>query len=327
MLQEGRKIWENILSISRNISRTISLYGREVGPERKQRIVNLVAAFPYLLRHHIRPGCLCESETALQATLAQDRLLLQEPNIELVQTRHEGDKSLGGVTKAPVSYAAAPKRECWVNRKNLPWCLLDRPSLRRVAKAQNRPLWVCDRMAREIMDIQYGPNFSSRERLSLLSQVDKLTNTVGQCERIHQTAVPLNYARHSLRSLTLWLVTLPFAMVKDMGLLTGPVMGVMAWLLFGVYQIGYSIEDPFQGSLRLSILCDAIRNDVIGNDVESRDTAYELDWESTTTTTHGSDGVLPSPEMQSMLGLTTSAAAATSNLERVMAAATIRGIQ
>lgn len=46
--------------------------------------------------------------------------------------------------------------------------------------------------------------------------------------------------------------------------MTGPVMGIVAWLLFGVYQIGYSIEDPFQGSLRLSILCDAIRRDVIG---------------------------------------------------------------
>jgi putative membrane protein len=94
--------------------------------------------------------------------------------------------------------------------------------------------------------------------------VEKLTDAVGQCERIHQTAVPLNYARHSLRSLTLWLFTLPFALVKDLGLLTAPVTACIAWLLFGVYQIGYSIEDPFQGTLRLSILCDAIRRDVLG---------------------------------------------------------------
>jgi hypothetical protein len=48
-----------------------------------------------------------------------------------------------------------------------------------------------------------------------------------------------------------------------MGLLTGPATAVIAWLLFGVYQIGHSIEDPFQGSLRLSMLCDAIRKDVL----------------------------------------------------------------
>lgn len=87
--------------------------------------------------------------------------------------------------------------------------------------------------------------------------------SVGACERIHQTAVPLNYARHSLRSLTLWLFTLPFAVVEDFGLLTGPVMALAAWLLYGIYQIGYQIEDPFQGTLRLSILCDAIYRDVM----------------------------------------------------------------
>jgi hypothetical protein len=76
--------------------------------------------------------------------------------------------------------------------------------------------------------------------------------------------VPLNYARHSLRSLTLWLFTLPFALVKDLGFLTGPVAACIAWVLFGVYQIGYSIEDPFQGTIRLSILCDSIRKDVLG---------------------------------------------------------------
>ena len=49
----------------------------------------------------------------------------------------------------------------------------------------------------------------------------------------------------------------------------------MSWLLFGVYEIGYTIEDPFQGTLRLSILCDGIRRDVLGYDL-NRDTAFQL---------------------------------------------------
>jgi len=193
-------------------------------------------------------------------------LKLQEPLEHVLETRHEGDKK---------SYRIIPGRDCWVDRRNVPWSLIPKPSLQHLAKAQNRPLWVCDRISREVMEIPYGPNFSSRERLSLIGAVEKLTNTVGQCERIHQTAVPLNYARHSLRSLTLWCITLPFALVKDLGLMTGPAMGIMAWLLFGVYQIGYSIEDPFQGSLRLSALCDAIRRDVIGES-SVRNTAYDI---------------------------------------------------
>mmetsp|Transcript_18923 Transcript_18923/g.31318 ORF Transcript_18923/g.31318 Transcript_18923/m.31318 type:complete len:472 (-) Transcript_18923:79-1494(-) len=270
---EGRKIWENIHSISRNFSRFASLYEKDIGGHRKQRMLNLVAAFPYLLRNHIRPGCLCEEESQVDPG---NGLLLREPSVKMVETRHEGDKqTIRGTTRAP-SFLEAPQRECWVDKRNVPWSLTDDTSLKHLAKAQNRPLWVCDRIAREVMNIPYNPNFTSRERLALLGQIEKLTNTVGECERIHQTAVPLNYARHSLRSLTLWLITLPFALVKDLGLLTGPVMGVMAWLLFGVYQIGYSIEDPFQGSLRLSNLCDAIRRDVIGES-SVRESAFAVD--------------------------------------------------
>ena len=56
-------------------------------------------------------------------------------------------------------------------------------------------------------------------------------------------------------------------------------MAVISWLLFGVYQIGYTIEDPFQGSLRLSILCDAVYRDVMYDaDMKNkRDSAYELE--------------------------------------------------
>jgi len=43
-----------------------------------------------------------------------------------------------------------------------------------------------------------------------------------------------------------------------------------------VYEIGYAIEDPFQGTLRLSILCDGVRRDVLG-DENIRNSAFVLD--------------------------------------------------
>lgn len=172
-----------------------------------------------------------------------------------------------------------------------------------------RPLWfapllqVCDRMAKEIREVPDGPNFSARERLALIGHVNKLSASVGGAERIHQTVVPLNYARHTLRALTLWLFSFPLAVVKDLHLMTGPTLFLVSWLLFGVYEIGcvwklqvmcglsewfcfsnryfdpfvcrYAIEDPFQGSLRLSILCDTIRRDVMGSKL--RTSAFELD--------------------------------------------------
>lgn len=63
--------------------------------------------------------------------------------------------------------------------------------------------------------------------------------------------------------------------MKDLEFLTGPALFLVSWLLFGVYEIGYAIEDPFQGTLRLSILCDIIRRDVYGDEI-IRSTAFDL---------------------------------------------------
>lgn len=256
---EGRKIWENILSVSRNLTRLIHLYKSEVGESRGSDMRDLVAAYPYLLRQHIRPGCLCSNAAAIPKKF---RMKLHEQR-KYYETRHEGQ-----VAKYKES------KDCWVDKRNFPWSLLPNNSLPSIAHSHNRPLWVCDRLAALVCNIPYGDNFTSRERLAMLSSVDKLTNYIGQCERIHQTAVPLNYARHSLRSLTIWLFTLPFALVDSMGMFTAVANTCISWLFFGVYQIGYSIEDPFQGSLRLSTLCDVIRRNVL---VRSRDSAYNVD--------------------------------------------------
>jgi predicted membrane chloride channel (bestrophin family) len=275
---EGRVIWERILSISRNVSRMTMLYEKEFRPSRRRRVFRLLATFPYLLHHHIQPQCLTslsdleksEYGLALRRTepVRTDRLRRgRKTNLVSVVSSTDAvatDATTDATTTTTNgSSSFADNSMCWVDKRSLPWCLFPEGALQRCANSPNRPLWVCDRLSREVTDVAYTPNFTSRERSTLLNHIDKLSQCIGECERIHQTAVPLNYARHSLRSLTLWLFTLPFALIKDFGLLTGPVMGVTAWLLYGIYQIGYSIEDPFQGSLRLSILCDTIYRDVM----------------------------------------------------------------
>jgi predicted membrane chloride channel (bestrophin family) len=66
-----------------------------------------------------------------------------------------------------------------------------------------------------------------------------------------------------LRSLTLWLFTLPFAVVRELGYAMGPVLALASWLLYGICKVGYRIEDSFQGSLRFKALCRAIYRDVL----------------------------------------------------------------
>ena len=95
----------------------------------------------------------------------------------------------------------------------------------------------------------------------------------------------------------MWLFTLPFCLVASLKLCTAPALFLVSWLMFGVYEIGYSIEDPFQGTLRLSVLCDTIRRDVLADEV-TRSTAFEVPDDelpsnfSTITQTDGTESTL-----------------------------------
>ena len=113
-------------------------------------------------------------------------------------------------------------------------------------------------MAQEMRDVPDGPHFTNRERLALIGHVDKLSRCIGGAERIHQTVVPLNYARHTLRALTIWLVTFPTVALRDLRLLTGPSMFLITWMLFGIFQIGKTCyrfaEDTLLQSLT-AIVC------------------------------------------------------------------------
>jgi len=129
----------------------------------------------------------------------------------------------------------------------------------------------------EFKRVKESPSFSSRERLELIRMCDRLSKSIGECERIVQTPVPLNYARHTIRFLTMWCLTLPFAVCGELGLATGPVIGVLTWALFGIYEIGVQIEDPFQRTLKLSVICDQIKGEVVDEDWRDRRSAFNFE--------------------------------------------------
>lgn len=273
---EGRKIWERILTLSRDLTRMTTLFRSQIGKEKRRRVQRLLAAFPYLLRHRIRPNIRMNrlSDTSKprdpeHSLLLYDDSALFENDTHAAMVASDEEESGRSRRKTRELY--------WVDKRVLPWRLLPGSALADCARAQNRPLWVCDRMSAELYQVPDQEGFSNRERLLLLGIVDKISHTIGECERIHQTVVPLNYARHCLRGVTLWLLTLPFCLVETLGLLTGPCLTIISWLLYGIYQIGYKIEDPFQSTLRLSILCDAVRRDVFAEEMLQRDTAFDFE--------------------------------------------------
>lgn len=65
-------------------------------------------------------------------------------------------------------------------------------------------------ISRQIKSVPYTTDqWTSRERLAILAMCNKLGATIGGCERLVQTPVPLHYVRHTSRFLTIWCFLLP----------------------------------------------------------------------------------------------------------------------
>jgi len=106
--------------------------------------------------------------------------------------------------------------------------------------------------------------FTNRERCNLSGMASRLLGTVAQCERLVQTPIPQSYVRHTSRFLSLWLLTLPFALCYLVGWWTPLVVWMASWSLCGIQELGQVIEHPFDGpqSLCLSVMSESVHASV-----------------------------------------------------------------
>jgi ion channel-forming bestrophin family protein len=102
-------------------------------------------------------------------------------------------------------------------------------------------VWVTQRLdvlARET-------NLSEARLLAIDTNLTSLVDSLGGCERIARTPIPLAYAQHIKLLVTLFCFTAPFALVDALKGFTPLGAGVLAYALLGIDEIGVEIEDPF----------------------------------------------------------------------------------
>ncbi|MEO7651728.1 MAG: bestrophin family ion channel [Bryobacteraceae bacterium] len=134
-----------------------------------------------------------------------------------------------------------------------------------VSEGQHPALAVASRMtdvlnrARErgyISDIIYG---------GLDRSIEQLINHLGGCERIRKTPLPFAYVVHLRRALVIYCYTLPFALVSSYGWFTVADVLVIAYVFFGIEEIGVEIEGPFgtdDNDLPLDDICETIHRNL-----------------------------------------------------------------
>ena len=132
-------------------------------------------------------------------------------------------------------------------------------------KSSNMPLqiakWIGDYLQNE-----YKSNCLNVYQLTMIQELVKgLMETVGNCERILKTPIPIAYSVHLNQLILIYCLLLPFQFVKDLVWFTGPFVALISFTLFGIEEIGVEIEQPFgydENDLPLDVFCNAIRQNV-----------------------------------------------------------------
>jgi ion channel-forming bestrophin family protein len=129
------------------------------------------------------------------------------------------------------------------------------------AAAEHVPLDVSRRITELLRQAQQRGLISDYVMTYIDQNVQLLVDYLGGCERIHRTPLPFAYVVHLRRAIIVYTFTLPFALYKDFGWLTIVVTFLVAYLFYGIEEIGVTIEDPFEGEdndLPLEQICTTI---------------------------------------------------------------------
>jgi putative membrane protein len=134
-----------------------------------------------------------------------------------------------------------------------------------VLKAVHVPLAVARRLTAELEAARRAGLLTDYQQVHLDQNVQQLIDYIGACERIHTTPLPFAYAVHLRRALILYCFTLPLALVARFGWETVPATLMIAYVMFGIEEIGVEIEDPFgtqDNDLPLESICDSIERNL-----------------------------------------------------------------
>jgi ion channel-forming bestrophin family protein len=207
---EGRKLWGNVVNLTRNLARHMWVAIQETHPAdhaAKVAAIRLLPAFAIAMKQHLRNEP-CEQElTSLMP--AEQRSKLQ------------------GMNNPPLEVA----------------------------------FWIADYLQTQQAQGKLNPY----QLTHCLESLDSLVDTLGGCERILKTPMPMAYSIHLKQLLILYCLALPFQMVASVGWGTPFLVGLISFAVFGIEQIGIEIENPFghdPNDLPLEAICYTMQQNI-----------------------------------------------------------------
>ena len=265
---EGRKLWQDASTTTRSLATLIWINidvdkEPELRPkrlQRKKRVLRLLAAFMFALKHDLRAETGTHWED-LKDVLPQDWIRAHTvDHLSAIDAKQNGSSNSKGGTNDDVEQAAgaastsetSPLLSSFTPHTTEPPSV----SLPQRILAELHSYMASVRRAGLIDDL--GP-----AGFSLLNtQLVQLANLASSMVRISTTPTPLIYAIHLKQSCFFYLLTLPLALVGELRWKVVLFTAVFSMMLIGLEGISSEIEDPFgedKSDHPLDLWCSRLR--------------------------------------------------------------------
>ena len=96
-----------------------------------------------------------------------------------------------------------------------------------------------------ILNLVNDKKITGEQLIFLNSELQSFTDICGGCERIKNTPIPFSYSAFIKKFIFIYLITLPFGYVFNLGYLIIPVVAFVFYVLVSLELIAEEIEDPF----------------------------------------------------------------------------------
>lgn len=107
------------------------------------------------------------------------------------------------------------------------------------------PNQVASLMLRQAHDMLQTGKITGEQLLFLNAELQSFTDICGACERIKNTPIPYSYSVFIKKFIIIYVATLPFGFVFNLGYFVVPIVGFIFFVLASLELIAEEIEEPF----------------------------------------------------------------------------------
>ena len=116
-----------------------------------------------------------------------------------------------------------------------------------IDKNKHIPNQVALLIMQQVQQLYRDGRISGDQLIVLNSELLSFTDICGACERIKNTPIPFSYSVFIKKFIFIYIMTLPFGYVFNLGYLVIPVVVFVFYVLASLELIAEEIEDPFGG--------------------------------------------------------------------------------